>query len=212
MKLAYHDLAGDGSRPATLVLHREAVVDTDAAVAVARRAGVAGRVVAPYGDYAYYPSGMEIGGLCWYRLLPGYAGTDPLSVAKAIVQVGDVLDDTGVERPLLIGWGQGAIVAVGVALVAPDRVGAAVGVDPPPAHLPFLPPAGRNDPAAPPVLLVAPDSLVAEELQRQIGAAELPTAAVASWYVAGGGLQGDQGRDVGQQIATWWTRQEVAQR
>ncbi len=52
-----------------------------------------GRVVLPFGDYAFYPSGMEVGGLCWYRLLPGYEGTDPISLAKAVVQVGDLLDD-----------------------------------------------------------------------------------------------------------------------
>ena len=96
-----------------VVLHREATPpERDAEVA--RATGVVGRTVTPFGDYAYYPSGMAIGGICWYRLLPGYAGHRPISLAKAVVQVCDLLDTTAMERPLLAGFGQGAVVALGV--------------------------------------------------------------------------------------------------
>ena len=140
MKLAYLDLVGAGEGPSAVVLHREASTGTEPSVAALRRAG-AGRVVVPYGGYAYYPSGMEVGGVCWYRVLPGFSGTDPISLATAVVQVADVLDDLDLDRSLVIGFGQGAVVAVGAGLLRPDRVRWVLGVDPWPGHLALLPPA-----------------------------------------------------------------------
>ena len=149
MKLAYLDLPGEGV-PA-VVLHREATPpERDAEVV--RATGVVGRTVTPFGDYAYYPSGMAIGGICWYRLLPGYAGTDPISLAKAVVQVCDLLDTTAMERPLLAGFGQGAVVALGVGSLRSGRVRAVVAVDPHPAHLGLLPEAVWESPEPPPIL------------------------------------------------------------
>ena len=162
MKLAYLDLVGVGEGPPAVVLHREASTGAEPSVAALRRAG-AGRVVAPYGGYAYYPSGMEVGGVCWYRVLPGFSGTDPISLTTAVVQVTDLLDDLDLDRSLLVGFGQGAVVAVGAGLLRPDRVGWVVGVDPWPGHLALLPqacgasgrPAGSGgaDAAGPQVLL-----------------------------------------------------------
>ena len=142
MNLTYLDLVEGGDGPPAVVLHREASTGADPSVAALRRAGT-GRVVVPYGGYAYYPSGMEIGGVCWYRVLPGFEGTDPISLTTAVVQVGDVLDDLDLDRALLAGFGQGAVVAVGTGLLRPDRVGWVVAVDPWPGHLPLLPPACR---------------------------------------------------------------------
>lgn len=150
MKLTYLDLPGDGGP--SLVLHREAASPAHD-IGVLRATGVLGRVVAPLGDYAFYPSGMAIGGLCWYRLLPGFAGTDPISLAKAVVQVGDLLDDLALDRPVLAGFGQGAVVAVGAGSLYPDRVGSVVAVDPHPTHLALLPGAVWESTAAPPMLV-----------------------------------------------------------
>ncbi len=83
--------------------------------------GLGGRLVVPFGDYATTPSGMEVGGPCWYRSLPGGAGTDPLTLTRAVVQVSDLLDDAGLDRPVLMGWRQGAAVALGVGLHVPAR-------------------------------------------------------------------------------------------
>ena len=102
---------------------------------VVRATGIAGRTVVPFGDYAFYPSGMAIGGLCWYRLLPGFAGTDPISLAKAVVQVCDLLDDLAMPSPVLTGFGQGAVVALGAGSLRPDRVGSVVAIDPHPADV-----------------------------------------------------------------------------
>jgi pimeloyl-ACP methyl ester carboxylesterase len=171
VNLAYLDLEGDGEGPPAVVLHREGSTGTEPSVAALRRAG-AGRMVAPYGGYAYYPSGMEVGGVCWYRVLPGFSGTDPISLATAVVQVVDVVEDLDLERSLVVGFGQGAVVAVGAGLLRPDRVGWVVGVDPWPGHLALLPPAcaaserpgagGADAVAGPEVLLAASSPGVAD--------------------------------------------------
>jgi pimeloyl-ACP methyl ester carboxylesterase len=147
LKLTYLDQpapAGSGA-PAVVALHREALVGTSGLhelAELARSAG-AGRVVVPVGNYASYPSGMEIGGTCWYRILPGYAGTDPISLATAVVQLGDLLEDLepswGSGPPVLVGWGQGAVVGLGAALLWPERVASVVCVDAAPAHVALLP-------------------------------------------------------------------------
>lgn len=169
MNLAHLDLAG-GSGPPAVLLHREAATAAQGSLEALRQGGVAGRVVVAYGGYAYYPSGMEAGGVCWYRVLPGYDGTDPISLATAVVQVGDLLDDLDLERALVVGFGQGAVVAVGCGLLRPDRVGWVVGVDPWPGHLPLLPPApgaleprraAGGDEGRPAVLVAGSTSLAA---------------------------------------------------
>ena len=152
-----------------VVLHREGDPAVDRMVGLVREAGADGRVVAPFGDYAFYPSGMEIGGLCWYRLLPGYAGTDPVSLAKAVVQVCDLLDDLDLERPMVAGFGQGAVVALGAGLARADGVGAVVSVDPWPAHVPLLPGAVWDTAHAPPVLLAGTHPGDAPKLERLQG-------------------------------------------
>ncbi len=152
MNLAYLDLVDGGDGPPAVVLHREAATGTEPSVAALRRAG-AGRVVVPYGGYAFYPSGMEVGGVCWYRVLPGFEGTDPVSLTTAVVQVGDVLDELDLDRTVLVGFGQGAVVAVGAGLLLPHRVAWVVGVDPWPGHLPLLPACGH--PGAEPQVLLA---------------------------------------------------------
>jgi hypothetical protein len=167
VKLAYLDLDAPGGGPA-VVLHREADTTTEPTVAALRSAGVAGRVVVPFGDYAYYPSGMEVGGVCWYRVLPGFSGTDPISLTTAVVQVCDLLDDLALDDPLVVGTGQGAVVALGAGLVRPDRVGSVVAVDPWPVHVSQLPSAPHEGRPTPPVLLasVASGDVVRGEVGR----------------------------------------------
>lgn len=169
MRLTYLDHPsppGSAGAPTVVVAHREGLTGAaglDELVATVRRAG-AGRVVAPVGNYAAYPSGMEIGGTCWYRILPGYAGTDPISLATAVVQLGDLLDELAAGRPgaappALVGWGQGALVALGAGLLEPDRVASVACVDAVDGHLPLLPGPCFDRPGHPPVLLLstAPD-------------------------------------------------------
>jgi hypothetical protein len=172
VKLAYRDLAAasgaaasgaaasgvaaSGAVPA-VVLHREAETDFDRPVEVARAGGAMGRVVVPFGHYAFYPSGMEAGGICWYRVMPGYAGTDPISLATAVVQVCDLIDDLALERPLLVGWGQGAVVALGAGLLRAGALGAMACVDLHGPHVELLPDAvwGADGASALPLLVAA---------------------------------------------------------
>lgn len=175
MKLSYLDVPGTPSAPPAVVLHAEGLMGAAALherIFWAQRAG-AGRVVAPVGNYASYPSGMEIGGTCWYRILPGFAGTDPISLATAAVQVADLLEDpvsTGCAPPLLLGWGQGAVVALGAALLDPQRAAAVACIGAPAAHLELLPRRCWSAGAPPPVLLAAagPSAEVSVEAQRAV--------------------------------------------
>ncbi len=112
----------------------------------------------PFGDYATTPSGVEVGGPCWYRSA-GDAGTDPLTLTRAVVQLADLLADVGLDRPVLVGWRQGAAVAVGAALLAPMATGGVVAVDVPSAHLCLLPVALSVAVGAPPVLLAVTGSV-----------------------------------------------------
>lgn len=153
--------AGAPGAPAVVVLHAEGLVGAAALhelAALVRTAG-AGRVVAPVGNYASYPSGMEAGGTCWYRILQGYAGTDPISLATAVVQLGDLLDDllpTMAGRPPhLVGWGQGAVVGLGASLLWPGRVASVACVDLVEPHLALLPGRCFEGADRPPVLLLA---------------------------------------------------------
>jgi hypothetical protein len=136
--------------------------------------------VVPFGNYATTSSGMEIGGPCWYQSLPGDAGTDPLTLTRAVVQVADVLADADLDRPVLVGWRQGAAVALGVGLLAPMATGAVVAVDVPSSHLHLLPAALSVAMSPPPVLLAVSgavdgaDPVVAlEELARRGMRAEI---------------------------------------
>jgi pimeloyl-ACP methyl ester carboxylesterase len=91
--------------------------------------------------------------------LPGDAGTDPLTLTRAVVQLADLLADVGLDRPVLVGWRQGATVAIGAALLAPMATGGVVAVDVPSAHLGLLPAALKVAVGAPPVLLAVTGSV-----------------------------------------------------
>jgi hypothetical protein len=169
MKLAYQDMAAAEPGVPAVVLHREGMTSVDGPTGVARATAGVGRVVVPYGDYAYYPSGMEVGGICWYRVLPGFAGTDPISLAKAVVQVCDLLDDLQLHRPVLMGWGQGGVVAVGAGLLRAGQVGSVVSVDAPVGHFELLPARARAAEARPPLLLAATDPSDGPVLDQQQG-------------------------------------------
>jgi pimeloyl-ACP methyl ester carboxylesterase len=51
------------------------------------------------------------------------------SVGAAVEDIGRVIDATGIERPILVGWSQGATLAVRYAAQHPERVGGLVLVD-----------------------------------------------------------------------------------
>lgn len=212
MNLAYLDVAG-GDGPTAVLLHREASTGAEASVEALRGAGVAGRVVVPYGGYAFYPSGMEVGGVCWYRVLPGHDGTDPVSLATAVVQVGDLLDDLDLERALVAGFGQGAVVAVGAGLLRPDRVRWVVGVDPWPGHLPLLPPApgapevpGEEPAGGPRVLLAGSVPGAADAVEASVRALADRGVAAATWTppTEPGDPAGSDAAALAGALRQWW--------
>ncbi|HEY7916477.1 MAG TPA: alpha/beta hydrolase [Acidimicrobiales bacterium] len=158
MRLAYRDIAAGSPGPTVVVLHREGTASSiDGLAEVVRASGAVGRVVAPVGDYAYTASGMEVAGVCWYRILPGFAGTDPISLAKAVVQVCDLLDDLALEQPAIIGCGQGGVVALGAGLLRAGTVGSIACVDAIPEHVGLLPAAALAAATRPRVLLGVTD-------------------------------------------------------
>jgi len=206
MKLAYRDFPSPSSGPPAVVFHAEGPPSIDRPTRLAESSGAVGRVVAPFGDYAFYPSGMEVGGICWYRTVPGSTSADPISLTKAVVQATDLLDDLGLDRPALIGWGQGGVVALGAGLLRPGRVGSVIGVDMVPAHLELLPPAALATTDAPPVLLMATDPTgeqTAADQQERLGRHGI----VASvWHGTGDDQTADE-RDkaVAERIGQWLT-------
>jgi len=193
MKLAYRIIEPEGeSAPSTgasgVLLHGQGGVPIDQMVALARGSGLDGRLVVLFGDYATTASGMEVWGPCWYRSLPGGAGTDPLTLTRAVVQVSDVLADAdvGLDRPVLVGWRQGAAVAAGVALHVPDAVGALVALDVPASHLALLPASLSVEDAAPAVLLV--DTSSADDADIEVAGRELRRRGVVpeEWRLSDG--------------------------
>lgn len=167
MKLAYLDLPLETPGPPAVVLHQEGVNSTERVAEFAKGCGLFSRVAVPTGEYAFYPSGMSIGGTCWYRILPGFEGTDPISLTTAVVEVADLLADLALDQPVLVGWGQGAVVALGVGLWRGDVVGSVVCVDARTAHISLLPPTVLAGAHPPPVLLVATDASLESELEKQ---------------------------------------------
>ena len=139
-RLVYRQLDTGGPGPDVLALHAEAQ-RVDVVLSLLGAAG-ARRVVAPYGDWSITPSGMAQGGLCWYRHQPGVPGADPISLTRAVLQVHDLVVGLGAAAPrALVGFGQGAAVALGVGRLLPDRIDAAACVDLPEDHVAALPPA-----------------------------------------------------------------------
>jgi pimeloyl-ACP methyl ester carboxylesterase len=203
MKLAYQDIAAAAPGAPAVVLHREAMTSVDGPTGVARSSAGVGRVLAPYGDYAYYPSGMEVGGICWYRVLPGFAGTDPISLAKAVVQVCDLLDDVQLHRPVLIGWGQGGVVAVGAGLLRAGQVGSVVCVDAPSGHLELLPARARGAEARPPMLLAATDPSGAPDLDQQQTVLSDGGQAPITWCCSADGMPDDRDKALSVRIGQW---------
>jgi pimeloyl-ACP methyl ester carboxylesterase len=200
VKLTYLDLPGEGI--ASVVLHREAASPVHD-IEVLRATGLVGRTVAPFGDYAFYPSGMAIGGLCWYRLLPGFAGTDPISLAKALLQVCDLLDALELADPVLAGFGQGAVVALGAGSLRPDLVGCVVAVDPHPAHLGLLPAAVWDSPANPRVLLAASSPEGAGALESSTAQLAERGRSAAAWCWDGIGGEEAADPDLAEAVRLW---------
>jgi pimeloyl-ACP methyl ester carboxylesterase len=193
MKLAYRVLEAEGAGPSAVLVHGQGGVPIDELTAFARRCGLSGDLVVPFGDYATTASGMEIAGPCWYRSLPGDAGTDPLTLTRAVVQLADLLADVGLDRPVLVGWRQGATVAVGAALLAPMSTGGVVAVDIPSAHLSLLPAALTVAIGAPPVFLAGSGSV--EGADAVVALDELTSRGVAAEVGHGSDLAGSEATD-----------------
>jgi pimeloyl-ACP methyl ester carboxylesterase len=203
MKLAYRDTPAEAPGPPAVVLHREGMASTGDLATVALASGAVGRVVAPFGDYAYTANGMEVAGVCWYRILPGFAGTDPISLVKAVVQVGDLLDDLNLEHPVLIGWGQGGVVALGAGLLAAGMVESVVCVDVPPAHVELLPAAAWATIAPPRLLLVATEVIdhpTRDEVRTSLGRRGVDAT---TWQWSGEGGPEDRDKALAQRIGSW---------
>jgi pimeloyl-ACP methyl ester carboxylesterase len=203
MKLAYLDLSLGDAGPAAVLLHREGINSTADVVGFAQESGLFSRAAVPTGDYAYYPSGMSIGGTCWYRILPGFAGTDPISLTTAVVEVADLLGELALDQPVLVGWGQGAVVALGAGLWPGGTVGSVVCIDPSVHHLEQLPPAVLAAPGHPPVLLMATDAALSAELERQEKVLASRNIVVTSWCWSGDGADDGLGRAVADRIGRW---------
>jgi pimeloyl-ACP methyl ester carboxylesterase len=197
MRLTYRDLPPTAPGRSAIVLHDRGAASVDRVTAMAQASGAVGRVVAPFGDYGFTASGMELAGICWYRTVPGHAGADPLSVARAVVQVGDLLDHLGLDGPTVIGWGQGGVVALGSGLLDPDRVASVVCVDAPPPHLEALPVGVLAVPTPPPVLLMSSgDDVDGEACLRAHGI--VPTG-----WRAPGGTDEDRDKAMAERIGRW---------
>jgi pimeloyl-ACP methyl ester carboxylesterase len=178
MKLAYRDTPAGAAGPPTVVLHREGQAPDDL-TGVAMASGAVGRVVAPIGDYAYTANGMEVAGICWYRILPGFDGTDRISLTKAVVQVCDLLDDLELEEPVLVGWGQGGVVALGAGLLWAGAAASVVCIDASPGHVALLPAAVWANRAPPRLLLVgtADGATMLDETQALLGHHQIEASA-----------------------------------
>jgi pimeloyl-ACP methyl ester carboxylesterase len=179
------------------------VNSTDDALGFVRESGLFGRAVVPTGLYAYHPSGMEVGGTTWYRMLPGFEGTDPISMTTAILQLCDLLDDVELEQPVLVGWGQGALVALAAGMLRPDAVGSVACCDTPIAHVRLLPTAVLDAPARPNLLLAATGvhrRTELEEVERLLSGHKI---AATTWCWPGEGTQADLDRALAGRIGRW---------
>jgi pimeloyl-ACP methyl ester carboxylesterase len=208
MRLAYLDLPRDSSAPPAVALHREGITSTTPAVEFTEGSGLFGRLAVPTGEYAFYPSGMSIGGTCWYRILPGFEGTDPISLTTAVVEVADLIadlrhGDPPMDRPVLIGWGQGAVVALAVGLWQPGTVRSVISVDAHLAHLRLLPPAIFSVPEPPPVLLAVTDGERSSDLQGQADLLASHKIEATSWCGPAEGTQGDLDQALVDEIGRW---------
>ncbi len=202
MKLAYRDLRGETSGTPAIMLHPEGGAAAGDFANVVLASG-AGRVVAPFGDYAYTANGMEVAGICWYRILPGFAGTDPISLAKAVVQLCDLLDDLDLDRPVLIGWGQGGVVALGAGLLRAGAVGSVVCVDVSPAHIELLPAKALASGDRLRLLLAATevaDGPVLEEMDARLGRHGVHAA---TWQWAAEGDRAEKDKALAERIGSW---------
>jgi hypothetical protein len=203
MKLAYLDRALDTPGPAAVLLHPEGINSTKDVLAFAEESGLFSRVAVPTGEYAFYPSGMSIGGTCWYRILPGFEGTDPISLTTAVVEVADLLADLALDAPVLIGWGQGAVVALAAGVWQTGAARSIVCIDPWLSHLELLPPAVLAGPGAPPILLIATDAELAPDLERHVKFLARHNIDASSWYGPRAGTKGDLDRALAERIGEW---------
>ena len=145
---------------------------------------------------------MEVGGICWYRVLPGFAGTDPISLAKAVVQVCDLLDDLALDRPVLDRLGSGRRGRLAPDSSEPERSARWSCVDAPLGHLELLP--GRALAAAnrPPILLAATDPSGGPILDQQQRVLSGAGAAPTIWCRVEGSPD-DQDKAVAERIGRW---------
>lgn len=203
MKLSYFDLPGSGAGPPAILLHREGATAPADAVAFAGRPSPFGRTVVPSGLYGYYPSGMSIGGTSWYRILPGFEGTDPISLTTAVVQVCDLLDDLALDDAVLAGWGQGAVVALVAAAQRPGVVQRVVSVDAALAHLKLVPRGAWSPGSGCPVLLVASSQDALNELDPTATLLGERKFVTTTWWWAEAGSRDEFDQALAECIGRW---------
>jgi hypothetical protein len=203
MKLAYLDLPQDKPGPAAVLLHREGSTSTKEVLEFGEGCGLFSRLVVPTGAYAFYPSGMSIGGTCWYRILPGFGGTDPISLTTAVVEVADLLAELALDGPVLIGWGQGAVVALAAGVWQAGAASAIVCIDASVNHLALLPAAVLDAPDPPPVLLVATEAAREAELDRPEKFLAGHTIRASRWCWSGDGTRADFDAALAARIGRW---------
>ena len=198
MKLTYRDLPVTRAGRPTVVLHDRGAASIDWLAGLVQASGAVGRVVVPFGDYGFTASGMELAGICWYRTVPGFAGPDPLSLARAVVQVGDLLEDLDLDETALIGWGQGAVVALGAGLLQIDRVNSVVAIDTAPTHVEALPARLLAPGSRPPVLLMS----TVEAGVTPEGRLDAHGITATGWHWPGGADE-DRDKAMAERIGRW---------
>jgi pimeloyl-ACP methyl ester carboxylesterase len=129
----------------------------------------------------------------------------PTGVARASAGVGrvcDLLDDLQLHRPVLIGWGQGGVVAVGAGLLRAGQVGSVVSVDAPSGHFDLLPARARAAEARPPMLLAATDPSggpVLDQQQHVLSGGRVPI----TWCCPDEGTPDDRDKALSARIGQW---------
>jgi pimeloyl-ACP methyl ester carboxylesterase len=114
----------------------------------------------------------------------------------------DLLDELELEEPVLVGWGQGGVVALGAGLLWEGATASVVCIDPAPGHVALLPAAVWASGAPPRLLLVgtADGTTMLDETQALLGHHRI-VASAWRWSGEQGGEDADPA--LAQRIGDW---------
>ncbi|HTT93374.1 MAG TPA: hypothetical protein VMF55_01775 [Solirubrobacterales bacterium] len=97
-------------------------------------------VIAPVGCWGTYVGAMDLSNYTWFHEVPGVADPEPVSFGRSLLDVEQLIHSLGAAadspRPVLIGIGQGATVALASAAVVPEALAAVVAIGGRPVTLP----------------------------------------------------------------------------